>query len=111
MNTIFVKRGQACLENSGLHWRFTLKERKKEEEEEEKTFNGRELHMYRPSTACTWNNIIFNFIRFTSQTESTTQLMEYFVTGYSMEKVHMGTIAYITVIGKQCNLFISVILI
>ena len=45
--------------------------------------------MEESSMACTLNNFIFNFIHFTSQTESTTQLMEYFVTGYSMEKVHM----------------------
>ena len=45
--------------------------------------------MYRPSMACTLNNFIFNFIHLTSQTESTTQLMEYFVTGYCMENVHM----------------------
>ena len=66
-----------------------LSKKGKKKKKKKKTFNGRELHMYRPSMACTLNNFIFNFIHLTSQTESTTQLMEYFVTGYCMENVHM----------------------
>ena len=83
MNISFVKRGPA--------WRtvlYTEELPSKKKKKKNEPFNGRELLMYRASMVCTWNNFIFNFIRFTSQTELTTQLMEYFVTGYSMEKVH-----------------------
>ena len=53
MNIIFVKRGQACFENSGLHYTEDLLSKKERKKKKKKTFNGRELHMYRPSMACT----------------------------------------------------------
>ena len=88
MNIIFVKRGHAYLENYTEDL-LSKKERKEKKKKKKKTFNGRELHMYRPP----WlvhETILYSISSVLHhKTESTTQLMEYFVTGYSMEKVHM----------------------
>ena len=110
INIIFVKRGHAYLENytEDLLSKKERKEKKKKKKKKKKTFNGREVHMYRPP----WlvhETILYSISSVLHHKKINNTINGIFCHRLQYGKGTYGTIAYIIVIGKQCNLFISVI--
>ena len=99
------------MENNGLHRRFTLKERKKKKKErkKEKTVKWKRAPYVPPIHGLYMKQFYIQFHPFYITNKINNTIDGIFCHRLQYEKGTYGSIAYI--LEKQCNLFISVVLI